>query len=271
VYESLAQLDGENVPEAADVLIPVDPYAFTPGYYDLFRAKDGDCALPSPRFFADLTPPGGSVLEIGPGTGRITLAVAEQAGTVWCLERSTTMRAVLLAKLAERPHLWDRVTVLPGSAPHFQLDRSFDYVCLGGVLEHISAADRPVLFRSIADHLVPDGTVAIDMVLTQPTPEMPEQLVDEVTLGECRYTLSAQADRLGPDLSRLHMTYRTYHRGRLIATEAVERLHNMHRPGAVLGDLATVGLIPAEGSGIAMASNDPGEPGAVVVRKRVAP
>ncbi len=255
------------MPATADAVNPIDPYAFNPGYYDLLRAKDGDRALPSPRFFAELVPENGSVLEIGSGTGRITLALAERAAGVWCLDRSVTMRAVLLAKLAQRPHLWDRVTVLAGSALDFALDRTFDLICLAGVLEHVAKDDRPALFRAIADHLRPGGIAAMDMVLTEPAPEMPDQVVDEVTLGECRYTYSMRAERIDPDLSRLRMTYRTHHRGAVIATEVVERLHNLHRPDAVLSDLAAVGLLPAEGSGIRMATNDPDDPGAVVVRK----
>ena len=247
--------------------VATDPYVSTPGYYDLFRANEGEAALPSVAFFADLAPAGGAALEIGPGTGRITLAVAERVASICCLERSATMRAVLLAKLAERPKLWDAVTVLPGSAPAFELGRRFDYIYLAGVLEHVPEGDRPLLFRSIADHLVPGGVAAMDMVLTMPAPELAERELDEVRLGECRYVYSAQAERLGPDLSRLRMTYRTYHGDKLITTEMVTRLHNMHRPGPVLADLAAVGLVPREGTGLAMASHDPNDPGAVVVRK----
>lgn len=221
-----------------------DPYAFTPGYYDLFRAKDGNQALPSVSFFADLAPVGGSALELGPGTGRITLEVAKRAASVCCLERSPAMRAVLLAKLAEQPRLWDRVTVLPDSAPSFELGRQFDYIYLAGVLEHVPEAERPLLFSSIARHLAPGGVVAMDMVLTMPAPQMQERDLDTVRLGDCRYVYSAQAERLGPDLSRLRMTYRTYHREELISTEVVTRLHNMHRPGPVLADLAAVALFP---------------------------
>jgi SAM-dependent methyltransferase len=248
-----------------------DPYALTPGWYDLFRAAEGADALPSVPFFAGLAPSEGTALEIGPGTGRITLAVAERAAAVWCLERSPTMRAVLLAKLAGRPGLWDRVTVLPGSAPGFHLGRRFDYVYLAGVLEHIPAADRPALFATIAEHLVPGGIVAMDMVLTLPAPDEPEHEVSQVRLGECRYVYSLQAERIGPDLSRLRMTYQTFHDGELIASDVVTRLHNMHRPGPVQADLAAAGLLPVTGTGAetdaaAAASAIPGA-GMVVARK----
>lgn len=245
-----------------------DPYAISPGYYDLFRAKSEN-ALPSVSFFADLAPVGGSALEIGPGTGRLALAVAERVASLWCLERSPTMRAVLVAKLAQQPRLWSKVTVWDGAAPTFALGRQFDYVYFGGVLEHVAPDQRPVLFRTVADHVVPGGLVAMDMVLTEPAPDHPEKLMDEVSLGELRYTLSASATALGPDLSELRMTYHTYLGERLVATEPVRRLHHMHRQGPVLADLAAVGLLPADGDGdgIVNVTNDQTDPGAVVVRR----
>jgi SAM-dependent methyltransferase len=244
-----------------------DPYAFTPGYYDLFRAHED--ALPSVSFFADLTPPGADALEIGPGTGRLALAVAERARTLTCLERSATMRAVLISKLVLRPDLRSKVTVLRDTAPSFDLGRTFGYVYLGGVLEHVPPAERPTLFAAIAAHLEPGGLCAMDMVLRMPAPDQPERVMAEEDLGDCRYVLSAEAERLGPDLSRLRQTYRTYLRGELVATEVTERLHNMHRPEPVLKDLAAVGLHPAEGDGLAQATPLPDDPGAVVVRKAV--
>ncbi|MFC4908215.1 class I SAM-dependent methyltransferase [Actinomadura gamaensis] len=242
-----------------------DPYAITPGYYDLFRARED--ALPSVPFFADLTPPGADALEIGPGTGRLALAVAPRARSLFCMERSATMRAVLIAKLAQRPDLRPKVTVVEGSAPAFDLGRAFDYVYLGGVLEHVPPSERPALFAAIAAHLRPGGLCAMDMVLRMPAPDQDERVMDEQDLGECRYILSASARRLGPDLSRLRQTYRTYLRGELVATESVERLHHMHRPEPVLKELADVGLHPAEGDGLAQATPLPDDPGAVVVRK----
>ncbi|HEY2576022.1 MAG TPA: class I SAM-dependent methyltransferase [Streptosporangiaceae bacterium] len=256
--------------DSAAAVAATDPYAVTPGWYDLFRAAEGADALPSVAFFAGLAPSGGSALEIGPGTGRITLAVAERTAALWCLERSPTMRAVLLAKLAGRPDLWDRVTVLQGSAPTFRLSRRFDYIYLAGVLEHIPARDRPALFAAIAEHLIPGGTVAMDMVLTLPAPDEPEHEVSQVRLGECRYVYSLQAQRIGPDLSRLRMTYRTLHHDELIATDVVTRLHNMHRPGPVQADLAAAGLVPVTAPGTAAAASVIIDAGVVVARTEVA-
>jgi len=241
-----------------------DPYAFAAGYYDLFRARPD--SWPPVGFFADLAPAGGQALEIGPGTGRITLAVAERVAGVHCLERSATMRAVLLAKLVARPDLRDRVTILDAAAPDFDLARRFDYVYFAGVLEHIPPAVRPALLRTVAAHLVPGGALAMDMVLDLPIVDEPEHVRTSATVGECRYDLSIEIRSLGPDLAQLKQIYRTYYQDRLIATEVVERDHNFHRRGAVLRDLADAGFAAVGGSVQHAPADGPGNPGTLVAR-----
>jgi len=242
----------------------VDPYAFAAGYYDLFRVRPD--SWPPIGFFAELAPAGGQALEIGPGTGRITLAVAERAAGVHCVERSATMRAVLVAKLAARPDLRDRVTVLDGTAPDFDLARTFDYVYFAGVLEHISPQVRPALFRTVAAHLAPGGTLAMDMVLDLPVLDAPERHRDRAFVGECRYELSVEMRSRGPDRAELRHVYRTYYQDRLVATEVVERDHHFHRREAVLRDLAAAGLVATGGSVQHESADRPGNPGTLVAR-----
>jgi SAM-dependent methyltransferase len=225
-----------------------DPYAFSAGYYDLFLT--GKDALPSVPFFAGLAKPGCRALEIGAGTGRVALAVAEQAASLYCVERSATMRAVLLAKLAGRPDLRERVTVLPGAAPTFTLGRRFDYAYLAGVLEHVPQDARPTLFGTLADHVEEGGTLALDMVLDDPVPDFGERVEAEVTVGECRYELSVAIKAETDDKARLRFIYRSYLGDELIAVEEIERDHMMHRPAGVLADLAAAGFEPVAGGAL---------------------
>ncbi|GAA4139202.1 class I SAM-dependent methyltransferase [Actinomadura keratinilytica] len=246
-----------------------EPYAFSAGYYELLRTAAGPDGWPPVGFFADLVPEGANVLELGPGTGRITLAVAERAASVYCLERSATMRAVLLSKLAQRPDLLDKVTVLDGAAPDFKLNRRFDMVCFGGVLEHIPVDARLRLFTTIREHLVDGGLLAMDMVLDEPVPEWDEHVRGEVRAGDCRYELSTAVRKLGPDLGRLRYVYRTYLGDELIATESVERDHNLHRREPVLKDLEAAGFEAVGGSVLHAPTYRPeedGNPGTLVAR-----
>src|SRR6266536_2757397 len=206
-----------------------DPYVFQAGYYDLFRAGRGDKALPDPRFFAERAPRGGTALEIGPGT--------------------------------------DRVTVLDSTAPKFHLGRRFDFVYLAGVLEHVPPRDRATLFAQLAEHLADDGDVAMDMVLAEPAPDWPERVVDRAAVGECRYEMSSIAQPVGDDQAHLRFVYRTYHRDELVATEIVERAHYLHRPEAVLSDLAAVGLTAVAGTALSPAPDRDDDPGTLVARR----
>lgn len=235
----------------------VDPYAFSAGYYDLFLT--GEDALPSVPFFAGLAQPGCRALEIGAGTGRVSLAVAEQAASVHCVERSATMRAVLLAKLAARPDLQKRVTVVAGAAPAFALGRRFDYAYLAGVLEHVPHADRPGLFATLADHVEDGGRLAMDMVLDDPVPDFAERVKGEVTVGECRYVQSYSIRAESPDKARLRYVYRSYLGDELVAVEQIERDHMMHRPAGVLADLAAAGFEPVGGSALGGPAAGPGD------------
>lgn len=246
------------------VSFDTDPYGTVAGYYDLLHIGPGSAELVA--FFAELTPAGGHALEIGPGTGRMTLAVAERAATVHCLERSPSMRAVLLTKLAQRPGLRERVTVLDSAAPDFRFDRRFDYVYLAAVLEHVPPEARRPFFAGLAGHLAPDGVLAMDMVHDEPVPDQPERLVREARQGECRYTLSSAAWPLGPDLAGVRHVYRTYHRDALVATETVERRHHLHRPDDVIADLLEAGLTTVGGSAVTDEVTPLDEKGTLVAR-----
>src|SRR5215470_19212598 len=64
-----------------------------------------------------------SILEIGAGTGLITTLLAEWTpAEIFALEPSAGMRAVLLSRLAARPELLSRATVLSGDALSVRLD-----------------------------------------------------------------------------------------------------------------------------------------------------
>jgi len=79
MYAPVRPQRGGKVPAPADAVSPIVAYAFNPGCHDLFRAKDGDCALPSPKFFADLVLENGSgprVLEHVPSGTRPELFLA---------------------------------------------------------------------------------------------------------------------------------------------------------------------------------------------------
>lgn len=247
------------------VTADTDPYGRVAGLYDLLHIGPGSPELV--RFFADRVPRGGRALEIGPGTGRMTLAVAEHVDRLYCLERSAAMRAVLYTKLAARPELRERVTVLDAAGPDVVFDRPFDCVYLAAVLEHVPHDARRAFFAGLAAHLAPDGVLLSDMVHDEPVPDQPEREVRDARQGDCRYTLSSAASPLGPGLALVRHVYRTWYRGEVVATDTVERRHFLHRPDDVLADLAAVGLTGVDGSAVTGPDSPLADKGTLVARR----
>ncbi|MFC5721013.1 class I SAM-dependent methyltransferase [Streptomyces gamaensis] len=250
-----------------------DSYEPVAGLYDLFAAARGKEALPDAAGFAQAARPGDRVLDIGAGSGRVALAVAAAGASVWCVEPSPAMRSVLLGKLAASPGLWPRVTVLAGRAPRFDAGRppgrpgSFDYATLAGVLQFLTPAERPVLFRTVARYLRPGGLLALDMVADTPLPDTrqrPGERTGETraataTVGDTTYALYAAEETVSARHSRIHYRLTTHERPEGTAARSADhtfvRDHHTHLLQEVVHDLAECGfaqeLVPPAAPGLA--------------------
>ena len=131
------------------------------------------------------------VVDLGAGTGLGTLAVAAACpARIWAVEPSTTMRAVLLHRLAVAPELAGRVSVLAGAAPE-ALDRvptPVAGVLATHVLGHLSPEERSALLGWLAAHLAADGFA----LLTHQPPGLDDdgavdEVVEETRIGEHVY------------------------------------------------------------------------------------
>lgn len=130
---------------------------------DLDSSLDGDIDL-----YADLTPAGGDVLELGAGTGRVALALAERKLSVVGIDLAPAMLVQAQAKRARLPaDVARRVTFQLGDMTSLRLDRRFDAViCPFFGLAHlpVGAAWRNA-FEVVARHLKPDGRAAVHLPL----------------------------------------------------------------------------------------------------------
>jgi SAM-dependent methyltransferase len=100
-------------------------------FYDTVTAADvrlhGDIDI-----YTGLAPPGGSVLELGVGTGRIALALAQRGYSVLGVDIAPAMLAQASAKLADLPPaVARRVELRRGDMTTLALDRAFDLVVCG--------------------------------------------------------------------------------------------------------------------------------------------
>lgn len=128
--------------------------------YDLFYA-DFEDDLEMYRGFAERT--GGPILEVGSGTGRVALALAEEGHTVEGLELSETLRIVAQQK-ADRAQLTDRVTFVAGDMRRFKIDRHFGLIIvpLNTFLHNLTLDDQLATLACCKKHLRPGGLLVLD-------------------------------------------------------------------------------------------------------------
>jgi len=111
--------------------------------------------------FAERT--GGSILEIGSGTGRVALALAEGGHSVVGLELSEAMRAVAQRK-ADRAQLTDRVEFIAGDMRRFKIDQHFGLIIvpLNTFLHNLTLDDQLATLACCKKHLRPGGLLVLD-------------------------------------------------------------------------------------------------------------
>jgi SAM-dependent methyltransferase len=128
--------------------------------YDLFDAKENI------DFFGHYAARAGQVLDIGAGTGRIAIPLAERGIRLVCVEPSPAMRAQFEEKLDQRPDLRDWITLVPADAASFRLEQTFAAAFLSGTFDHfLDHTERLASLQNIARHLEPSGTLVFDVFL----------------------------------------------------------------------------------------------------------
>jgi len=136
-------------------------------FYDTVTAADarlhGDVDI-----YAGLAPAEGAVLELGVGTGRIAIALAERGFSVVGVDIAPAMLAQAAAKQAELdPSVARRVELRRGDMAALDLKRTFDLVACGYfTLAHVprGAAWRNT-FATAARHLQSGGMAAFHLPL----------------------------------------------------------------------------------------------------------
>ncbi|HVG86353.1 MAG TPA: methyltransferase domain-containing protein [Vicinamibacterales bacterium] len=143
-YADAALYDHEYKRRRADVLF----------YRDLARRVVGDS--------------GGPILELGCGTGRVTVPLARDGHRVVALDQSEAMLAGLEARRARLPAVArERITVVRGDLRDFALGRRFPLIIAAfNVLEHLyTRVELDACLRAVRRHLAPDGCFAFDVQL----------------------------------------------------------------------------------------------------------
>lgn len=117
---------------------------------------------------------GDEVLELGCGTGRVALALAAQGFRVTGLDLSQQMLDVFRKKLAARPELSERITLVHGDMSDFSFDRKFAMIIAPFRAFQALTDDRDIehSLTCIRGHLADGGIFIINVF--NPRPVMDE-------------------------------------------------------------------------------------------------
>jgi SAM-dependent methyltransferase len=194
---------GDSVTNGKPAKAETRPYYADKGlsaaFYDLTpaadRGLDGDIDL-----YAALAPAGGSVLELGSGTGRVSLALAERGFDVLGIDLAPAMLAQAEAKLAQAPAgIRQRVRFRRGDMAALNLGETFD----AAIVPYFALAHLPAgsawrnVFAGVARCLRPGGRAAFHLpskeMLDQPLPPVRGPVLQRDLDGGRRLSLFIQA------------------------------------------------------------------------------
>ncbi len=110
----------------------------------------------------------GRILELGAGSGRVTIPLARDGHEVVAIDQSPAMLEGLRARIAKLPPaVARRITVAPGELCTFEAPGKFALVIAAfNVLEHLyTRGELDACLRRVAAHLAPGGAFAFDVQL----------------------------------------------------------------------------------------------------------
>lgn len=155
-------------PSDRDPLHSLDHYRDADYYDHAYRRYRQDVA----HYVTLARDVGGPVLELGGGTGRITIALARAGFEVAMVDRMPSMLERAEARFAREPRkVRDRVTRVQGDLRDLELDRTFPLV-IGpfNVLQHLyTREDVERALSMVRRHLAPGGRFAFDVLLPEPS------------------------------------------------------------------------------------------------------
>jgi SAM-dependent methyltransferase len=141
------------------------------------------------EFYLSTIAPTESVLEVGCGTGRVALPLAERGNTVAGIDLSPSMLREFLSKIADHPAASHRLSLSQMDMRAFDLGRTFDWIifpfrvfqalttdedrrlCLTSVRRHMHEGSRAVLTLFNPDKTILDGWGRRDILAFEMTDE----------------------------------------------------------------------------------------------------
>lgn len=233
-----------------------DQYEAIGEFHDIFMSEPWDALAPAlERAFGDLTADD-VIVDIGAGTGVGTARLARSTrAQIVAVEPSLTMRAALLARIADDRDLADRVSVLSGSAPDVldQLEEVSGFIC-AHMLGHFSEDARQSTFSRLAAILTAHGRGVITLPRERPIPpegaDTQTSIEEERWLGRHRYTASHEIP--ADDGASAVTVYRVHDGDRVIRSLSAAASWSMPSARQLSAELHDAGLEVTERIGSAV-------------------
>lgn len=144
-----------------------DLRAQTAQYYDL----DPDFPPDVPFYLARLGPGPTRVLELGCGTGRVTVPLAQRCSFLHGVDLSPAMAALCQRRAREAGVSTNRATVTVGDITDLSLGSTFNLIVAPFRVFHESDAAVAGFFRTIRHHLAPLGRCILNTFRPIASPE----------------------------------------------------------------------------------------------------
>jgi predicted RNA methylase len=190
-----------------------------------------------------------SILEVGAGTGLITMALADWTpAEIFAAEPSAAMRAVLLSRLSTRPELLPRVTVLACDGLAVRLDEPAEAVVMMNVMYALEPDYRMRLWPVLAASLETAGLLVWSWPDGGPPAPHPLRELQSRQVGRRTYAVLTEVADPDGQACRTGYLYRITEGDTVISEEQITGYSYHPAPNVLRQEPAAAGFTQAEGA-----------------------
>ena len=185
----------------------------------------------------------GIILDIGAGTGKVTVKVAKLASNkeVIALEPSSYMRTAFMTRMMEHKELERQITIFPLGVSEYTFDEKVSGILCMGVLGHLSVQERQELWKKLENTLEAGVPVLIELLDQRFLSASEESRISVAIQGRLRYeTYITSIKQLNQTQWEWILTYRIFDGKRLVKQIKSPMSWTYESVEEVLGELTKV-------------------------------